>query len=101
MEKKQINAQDKIKIYSDMIAEAIQAADDAAEDLRASGCRAGTQERLNNAASAFNQVIRSNYMNAEIALWIDALVYNLPSAIVAYIQNVYGNETAYQTGNIK
>lgn len=42
MEKKQINVQDKIRVYSSMITEAIQAANKAVKDMNASESRAGS-----------------------------------------------------------
>lgn len=100
MEKKQIFMQERARIYTGMVTEAIQAANKAVKDTNARDSRADSIEALNNAASAYNQITRSNYMTAEMALWIDTLAYNLPSCIVDYIKNVYDNKDVYKTGNI-
>ena len=100
MEKKQINVQDKIRVYSSMITEAIQAANKAVKDMNASESNAGSIEALNNAAHAYEQVTGSVYINTEIALWIDTLAYNLPSGIVDYIKGMYDNKDVYKTGNM-
>ena len=100
MEKKQIFMQERARIYTSMVTEAIQAANKAVEDTNARDSRADSIEALNNAASAYNQITRSNYMTAEMALWIDTLAYNLPSCIIDYIKGVYGDNKIYKTGEI-
>lgn len=94
------NTQDRIQGFSKMITEAIQAANEMVEKLNASECFAGSIKSLNNAASAYTQITGSKIMDAELALWIDTLAYNLPSCIVDYIKGIYGNKDVYNTGRL-